>query len=255
MMFRLNTSKGLGDAICMRAVAFHLVCRGESVEVFTPWPEVFRDLRVTVRPQSAIDDDAELRHVAPCVCRIEHVQALDYFTNACQRAGVPDAPLAMGWGVTNRGLVADIRRRAAGRTILVYQPVKRAHSPDQALVRPRREAFNARVADMGDCYRIKIGNPAFVPDDPDAACELDLFGRTTVAEAFDVVSAADRVFSEPCFLVLAAQAMDKPTVCMFSRRALASGNHRVSNIRPRRIFNKPHLCTAVWDEPEAALLG
>lgn len=249
-VIRLNAPKGLGDAICLRAVALHIARKAEAVEVFTPWPEVFEGMpkTVRVRPQSEIDDDNLLRHVAPCSCHIEHVRALDQFTNARERAGVPDAEFDIGWTVRNRALAADVRRRAGDRRVVIYQPIKRANTPDQALLRPHPEAFNRLLREQ-DAYLVRIGHPGFVENDPKAPCDLDLFGRTTVSEAFDLVAAADGVVTEPCFLSLLAQALDRSLTCMFSRRALASENQRVSNIRPQRIFHKQALCTAVWDEP------
>jgi len=245
---RLNAPKGLGDAICLRAVALHLVERGEPVQLFTPWPDVFAGLPVIACPPSEIDDDTDLRHVAACSCRIERVQALDMFTNAKQRAGVPDAEFRIDWRIQNKALVLDLKRRAEGRPILVFQPVKRANTPAQAMVRPNADAFGQLIAKQRECFRVKVGHPSFVDDDAHVPCEFDLFGKTSVSDVLDVVSAADRVFSEPCFLALAAQAMNKHLVCMFSTRALASDNPRVGNMRPQRIFHKPRLCMAVWDD-------
>lgn len=244
-MFKLNAGKGLGDAIYLRATARHLVSLGEEVEVYTVWPEVFADMPVMIRSVAEIVDNGDLRHVAPCNCRIPQVEALDQFANATARAGVPDAPLRIDWTVRNPALVDRVRRQAAGRPILLYQPVKRAKNPQQAALRPMREAFNRYVAERTE-FRVKLGHAAWVEEDNEVACEMDLFGHTSVADVFDIATAANVIFAEPCYLAVLAQAMDKELICMFSRRALSSENVRVSSVTPQRFLHKP--AQAVFDE-------
>ena len=45
MMKRIRGGMGIGDALYVQAVARYLVNRGETLEVCTAWPDVFRPIR------------------------------------------------------------------------------------------------------------------------------------------------------------------------------------------------------------------
>lgn len=253
-MIELNASKGLGDAIHMRAIALHLLRRGEQVTVFTGWAEVFGDLPVIVKPLSARTGDEDLRHAKPCLhCRIEAVTHLDAFAMACLQAGIEEpVDLLMDWRIRNINLVQRVRQEADGRPVLLFQPLKKASNVNQALARPHREAFAAFVAGRADHFRVKIGRPQDLQPDGHPPCDLDLTGKTSVPDVFDLGMACDAAFGESCFVLVMAEAMSKPFTWMFSRRGIESGRTHVQNIRPGRVFHKRHLATAVYDEPEAA---
>lgn len=251
-MIELVAPKGLGDAIYLRAIVFHVLgnLHGE-VTVYTPWPQVFADLRVTVRGMAEIDQATDLRPVAYSRKSTDTVErnSLDQFRRACLKAGFTDTiSLRMFWRVRNTALLDNIRKQAKGRRIFIYQPVKASDNPNQELLRPDVATFNAFVDKYKGCFRIKLGDPGFLPAAArDAPCDLDLVGKTSVQDVFDIASIADVIFCEPCYLVVLAEAMDKPFTCMFAKRGLASEVGSVSDVNPQRIFNKPHLATAVYD--------
>lgn len=253
-MIELSASKGLGDAIYMRAIVLHLLRRGEQVTVFTAWAEVFDDLPVTVRGLAERTGDEDWRHAKPCLhCRIKAVGHLDAFTMACLQAGIEGpVPLRMDWRVRNIDLVQRVKREAAGRPILLFQPLKKSSNMNQALARPKHGAFAEFLAARADHFRVKVGRPQDLVPDAHLPCDLDLMGRTSVQDVFDIGTVCDTAFGESCFVLVMAEAMDKPFTWMFSRRGIESGRTHVQNIRPGRVFHKRHLATAVFDEPEAA---
>lgn len=249
-VMQLRASKGLGDAIYLRAAALHLVERGEAVEVFTIWPEVFADTGVKVRSLDEITGDEDWRSVKSCLhCRI--LNAPDAFTMACLQAGIVEpVRLRLDWRVRNAVLVERVRREARGRPVLVYQPPKLSPNLNDRLSRPTIEAYGQTIEGFRDHFRVRIGHPRFV-ESMAFPCDLDLFGLTSVSDALDVCSVADRFVCEPSYVQAVAEALDKPYTCVFSRRAVESGRTYISNLKPERVGHKPHLMTAVFDEVAA----
>lgn len=247
-MIHLTCAKGLGDAIYMRAIVLFLTGQGERVRVYTRWPQVFRDTSAELAAPSEITGEVDIRHAAACVgCRHPTVRPLDMFTRECLRAGLGRAvPLQMSWRVTDAAIVERVRSAARGRPVLIYQPLKRAENYEQRLMRPDAEAYRAGLL-AGRYFRVKLGSPASCDDDG-LPCDLDLFGQTSVEQAFDVATIAERIYCEPSYLAILAEAMDKPYTCMFARAGLDAPLTRVSTMRPEFLFHKPHLATAVFDQ-------
>lgn len=258
-MIELNAPKGLGDAIYLRAVALHFLGRGEHLKIWTRWREVFTGLGVEFADADAVDTliakrerepRHDLRNVTACLhCRVPYIMARDKFALACLQAGIEDEiELRMCWSVSNASLVSAVRSKADGRPILIYQPPRHANNAPERVLQPHRAAVFKFLESRGDYLRVKIGHPEFTVDGPDLPCDLDLYGKTSVPEAFDLISDADLVFGENCFLPVAAQAMDRSFVLMMSRRALTSNLNKVRGITPERMVQKPHLGRVIFDE-------
>lgn len=251
-MIKLNSPKGLGDAIYLRAIVLHLLACGETITIFTAWPEVFEDLPVGTIGANDYTFEDDIRHAMACLhCRVPAIMTMGRFRLTCVQAQISEpVELQMAWSATNVSLLKDITSKAAGKRILLYQPRKISKDEDQELTRPLRASFNQYVATRDDCFRIKIGNPVFVNDDLDLPCELNLIGKTSIKEVFDIASISDEIFGESsCFLPNLAEAMGRPFVCMFSRRAtLAVHRKRAWSMRPEFLIHKKHLATVIYDE-------
>lgn len=185
-MIRLNAPKGLGDAIYVRAVALHLLRCGEQVKVYTRWPEVFADLGIEVDTLSHIDiraPEVDVRNVTACLhCQVPAILSLDKFTLACLQAGISEpVELRLDWTVKDTCLLADIRNRAGSRPIMLYQPLRKSKNTAQELMSPRAAPFREYLVGARNVFRVKIGHPDFTRDD-DLPCELDLFGKITIAQ-------------------------------------------------------------------------
>ena len=250
-MIDLDGPRGLGDAIHLRALVLHLLGAGDEVTVFTPWPDVFSGLAIVVKGIKERTGAEDIHHCSACLhCRLTEVRGrlTTMFEMACRQAGVFEpVPLAIDWVVRNNNLVERIKRRAAGRKVFVYQPPRITNGLEQEVMRPNAEAFVRYIDQHSDCYRIKVGRSDAVEVFGDAPCELNLFDKTSVHDAFDVVSVADMVFSPPSYLTILAQAMDRPYTCMFTRRAALSQFSRAKNLTPEVLFHKPAIGTAVYD--------
>lgn len=247
-MIYLAAPKGLGDAIYLRAIVLHLLKKSEQVVVFSKWPEVFADLDVEVRPLSGVEEPHEFK-ITPARYRLSDRSGLTQFELMCRSAGLnDDVPLRLGWSLANKKLVDDVVRRSRGRKIMLYQPPKFPRNPDQALVAPSREAFFSALRTKNDFFRVRVGHPGFSAGHDDDVLEHDLFGLTSsVTDLFDLALVADHFFSEPCYMQIMAQAVQKPFTCMFSQRGLRSENAKIAGISPDRIFHRGHLGTAIYD--------
>lgn len=248
-MIQLKAAAGLGDAIYLRAIALHLAGRGKDVEIFTPWRDVFSDLPVRVRSYSEITGDEDWNNAKACLhCRI--LDAPDVFSMACLQAGVMGpVPFRLDWKVRNVELVARVKREAAGRKILMFQPLKVARNLNEQLSRPNPAAYAEAIEAREDHFRVMVGHPRFVQD-MNLPHELNLMGQTSVADLFDIATAADTFFGEPSYIPTLADALGKPHTCMFSRRAIESGRTHIRNLKPDRLFHRPHLATVLYDEAE-----
>lgn len=246
-MIYITAAKGLGNAIYLRAAALHLLKSKEQVTVFTHWNDVFSDLPLTIRTVAERVGQSELRSFA-CSFVEPMPQDMDEFTTSCLIARLEGpVELRIDWKVRNHALLDRIKRAAAGRKIVVYQPLKRVKNKDAELLAPRRDSYNKFIAGMTDCFRIKLGHPPFVVEDNAAVCELDMYGKAFVLDTFDICTAADMFFGQPSFISSIAEALDKNATIMFSRRAL-NADTWVRNVTPAAVFHKKHLITAVLDE-------
>lgn len=251
-MITLNAPTGLGDAIYVRAIVLHLLAKGERVTVLSRWPAVFSDLPVTVNSERQMDvraPESDVRHVTACLhCQIPAIMALDKFSLACLQAGIVEpVALKMDWKPRNPVLLSRIAADAAGRDIVLYQPLRRAGNLAEQTLRPMADAYRGLIAERQGSFRIRVGHPNFT-EDVDMPCELDLIGRIAVEDALDIATVADEIIGENCYLPVVAQALGKPFVCMFSKRGLSSPFNKVRGVTPERSFHPPHLGRAVFDE-------
>lgn len=243
-MIQLNGPNGLGDAIYVRAVALHLLDRGESLTIYTRHPDVFADLPVIVKPIE--ERTGEIRRVSYSF-RNEDSGDVGQFAMCCEAAGIREpVDLTLRWTVRNKTLLEKIKADAAGRKIFIYQPLKTQLNPSFIPYAIRPDAFKAFVNKHRDYYRIKLGHPPTVVDDPDLECELDMYGKGFVFDTFDICTIGDLFFGEGCFIITIAEALDKPFVCMLSRRGAEDGGW-IGRMQSGQ-FNKKHLGTSVYDE-------
>ena len=254
-MISLVANKGLGDALYQRAITWHLLEQGTvPIRVFAWWPDAFLDFPndVEVMRMELLDKyKVNLRHVA---YRLNSPKTTtNQFATACQSVGLNGhVDLKLNWKVRNYRLFETVKRRSVGRPILLYQPLKRPRSIEQHRIRPHDAAFERYLkAHVQSHFCIRIGHRAYLsePWSGGEACHMDLVGKTSIPDLFDLALASDQMFCEPCFIVVLAEAANKPFTCMFAARAKQFDITSVSrNVTPERIFYKPHLATVLYDE-------
>jgi hypothetical protein len=221
-------------------MALHLTDRGARVIVKTKWPVLFEDLPVEVSAKAEGD-------WRPAAFSPRHTldgpyaqfAGLDQFSICCRRAGIDEAvDLDIRWKVRNRALCRSIRRDAAGRKIVVFQPRKLASE-----LTPERAAIEAWL-DQCTFFRVRVGSPVFVHTG-EGSCDLDLYGRTMPSDLVDIaVEAGDVFFGELCYLHILADALRKPSVCMLPRSAAESPVWK--HLNATRLFRHSQLASVVY---------
>ena len=245
----LDGPKGLGDALYLRAVALHLLERGTLVTVYSRWPDVFADLPINVKPRDDKRDFvAGLRHVTyPMPCALPE-GATSQFDGCCWLAGIREpVEFKLGWRVRNSEKLQRIKDAARGRPILVYQSSRVPKNHEQHAMRPRREAFNAFLHDKRKQYfRVRLGHPPYIEDDPHAPRDLDLYGKTSIHEALDIGTIGGLFFGEHGFVPMMGEALGKRCVFMFARAAQSV--QRIRNFMPERMIHKKDLGMGIFDD-------
>lgn len=258
-MINLVAPKGLGDAIYLRAVAEHLLSQGKQLKLWTRWRDIFSDLPVDIATDKEMADlenkkdkpeHHKLNAVTACLhCRVPYIMGLDKFTLACLQAGIEEPiELKINWHTADYNLISTIKEKANGKPIMVYQPLRKGRTPDDEVMRPKQEAFTAFINSKTDYFKIKLGHFDYLNDSRNLACDLNFIDKTTPAEALDIVSIADLVVGENCYLPIVAQAMDRKFVLMMARAAAQSERPKVHGVLPHRMVQKPHLGKVIWDE-------
>jgi ADP-heptose:LPS heptosyltransferase len=83
--------------------------------------------------------------------------------------------------------------------------------------------------------QIGAGNPLFKLE----GIDIDLVGKTTIPELLDIASHADAFVGYPSFVVPLAEALNKPSLIVWSRRGLNARDPFISRITPAKILHKP----------------
>lgn len=244
-MVTLSAPKGLGDAILLRCVVLHYLPK--PVKVYTMWPEVFTGLDVNCRPREEVMlEDHDKLLAANYPLHLEGDRDKNFWQLACMNSGLPPSEMDMKWEVTNGHIRNELREKAQGKPILVYQPPKLVKNSLHAMLYPRLSAFNKVLEEKTDHFRIRIGHPRFVQKG--GLFDLDRFGEIPIPETFDICEAADVLYGAYSFINMIAEGMNKKYISMFTRRAAKSSNPRFNQAIPDRLFLRKENATAVWDE-------
>lgn len=246
-MKSIRCGRGLGDSLYLQAVVRHLIKRdGLRMRVKSDYPDVFRPLgdRVEVVPF-----DRRVDIIAHYSVR-KGVEGTTQFQDCCIAAGIKEpVELALDWSVTNAALVASL----GSRPILVVQlprtPMGRTDGFGASLLPDCRviQRFIDEAKPTHTIVQIGAGTPLF----RFAGIDVDLANKTTVAEAIDAVSAADRCLGYPSFLVPLAESLNKPALFVWSSRGLRDGQMFVRRITPQKVLHKA-TSRHVVDEMETA---
>lgn len=237
-MKRLRGGSGLGDSVYLRPIVDHLIAQGERIAVMSFYPDVFIGSGATVLPFGKERIDV-LAHYAGG--RMD--QASTQYADMLRSARLPiDLPLRFKWTVRNQGLIADLLREAAGDPIVLVHggraPFGRSDGYGKEML-PVREAFEAVLGVLADCFTVRIGKGEQFYSLP---AELDWNNRTSVSDLLDMVSICDAVVTQCGFPVPMAECFDKPLLGIWSTRGLASPDAIIASITPAKILSKPSSC-------------
>jgi len=240
---RIRGGSGLGDALYLRPICEFLAGNGHQVTVCTNFPDVFIGSSVTVEPFRRDRVDMVAHYVGG-----KNNPATTLWQDMCAHAGV-STPLRFEWRPRNRRLIRQIEQDAAGRPILLVhggrEPMGRRDKFGIELL-PFEGAFNATIAAVEDCYKVRIGRgDQLYP----VTCDVDLTNQTSVADVLDIAAVSAGVVSMCGFPVPLAEALDKPALFVWSSRGILSAHQFIRTVTPAKILSKASSSFVVDDWP------
>lgn len=244
---------GIGDALYLQAVVRHLVAQGQRLEVCTAWPDIFRPhagrIEIAGFRRNPIDI---LAHYS----RRRHYPTTQ-FADVCLEAGLREpCELVLDWEITDQAFVDPLLER--GLPIVCVQlpraPMNRTDGigtellPDCRVIQQQIDALRGRVL----LVQIGAGRPLF----EFKGIDVDLAGKTTVAQMLDVASLAAGFVGYVSFIVPLAESLKKPALLTWSRLGFKSPTAFVRQITPKKICERDtSICVvdnATFDEMRAA---
>lgn len=240
---RLRGGSGLGDSVYLRPVVDHLVGNGDVVTVLSNYPDLFRDTGATVQP-FAKNPVNVLGHYSFFRSR----QTTNQFQDVLESARISaDVPLQFEWRIANHALVADLRRMAARRRLILVHGGREPFGRTDGLgmeIMPTREAFAAALSAIGDSFTVRIGKGLHLYDLP---ADLDLVEKTSISDLIDLHAACDGVVTQCGFPVPLAECFGRPALVVFGAAGLASRHPIIRLITPAKILCKPSSSFLVDD--------
>jgi len=232
-MIRLRGGRGLGDALYVRPVAEHFVRQGEKVTVCCDYPDVFADSGARIEQFDRIGCNV--------VAHYTHGKAnpnTNQWQDVCTLAGVGDLALSFRWEVKNAMLVADLKAMANGRPIVMVNggrpPMDRKDGFAFEML-PRREAFDAVLAGLKDCFIVEVGKGAELYP---LTADVDLSERTSPADLLDIAWIASGLVGQCSFMIPLAEAFDKPLMVVWAAKGLKSATLFIRQCTPQKILSK-----------------
>lgn len=240
---RIRGGSGLGDSLYLRPICEYLARNGHAVTVMSNFPDVFIGSSVTVEPFRRDRVDMIAHYVGG-----KHNPTTTLWQDMCAHAGVT-VPLRFDWKPRNGTMLKRIRQAADGRPVLLVhggrEPMGRRDKFGIELL-PFEGAFNATIAALDDCFRVRIGRgDQLYP----VTCDLDLTNNTTVADVLDIAATCAGVVSMCGFPVPLAEALDKPALFIWSSRGLMSAHQFIKTVTPAKILSKGSSRFVIDDWP------
>jgi hypothetical protein len=242
---RIRGGSGLGDAIYQRPIAEHFVRLGEQVVVCSDQPDVFTGSCAEVQPFRRDNIDVLAHYVGG-----KNNPNTNQWQDVCASAGV-DVPLSFQWTVKNQAMVEDFRHMAAGKPVVLVHggraPMARTDGFGAELL-PQRHAFDAALdALQQDCFLIEVGKGTELYP---LRADIDLNGRTSVHDLFDLAWMCDAVVGQCSFVVPLAECFDKPLLAIWAAHGMQANRHPyIKAITPQKILSKPTSTFVVDDWP------
>ncbi len=240
---RIRTGKGLGDTIYLRPIVEHFQKKGRDVTALVDYPDILNGTGARTEPfrRNACD------LVAHYVDGKKSPDTTQWY-DMCSAAGVKNLPLSFYWNIHNNELVERISRLALDRPIVLVHggraPYGRTDGFGHELV-PTRAAFAFVLHSLRNCFRILIGKDSQLYPLADCA-DLDLSGKTSVADLIDLGKICSGVVAQCSFAVPLAEVFDKPLLGVWSSLGLESLEPYIKATTPKKILSKP-TSTAVID--------
>jgi hypothetical protein len=238
----IRAGKGLGDSLYLQAVTRHFLLKGERLQVKTNWPDVFRQLDVECVP---FDRKADIcAHYS-----MRKREATNQFQDCCLQAGIAEpVDFRLDWAPTTA-----LPYRPYVCVLLPRTPMDRADNYGIELL-PEREAMQACIDVLRQRFtivQVGRGEPVYGLE----RIDVDLTGKTTVAELLDVASGAAGFLGYCSFFVPLAESLNKPALFVWAARGLASDEFYIRSITPQKILSRESSRYVIDDWPEERILA
>lgn len=249
---RLRGGRGLGDALYVRPVADELVRRRPKngrVVVLTDYPDVFIGCSATVVPFQRVKTDVVAHYVGG-----KRNKLTTQWQDVCESAKM-DIPLRFSWPVRNVKLIAALRERARGKSLVLVHggriPMGRVDGFGMELM-PSQASFEAALAVLRDrgCYLVQIGKAKQLYP---LKCDEDLNNRTSVSDILDLGVSCDAVLAQCSFAVPLAEAFSKPLLVLWGDVS-RSVEAFVRCTTPQKVLSSPmdRYALDIWARDEIA---
>lgn len=245
-MISIRGGSGFGDALYLQSVARYFIERGDTIEVCSKWNDVFRPLghkcKISPFRRDRID---RLAHYSARRKRTD----TDQFQDCCIQAGITElVDLRLDWVINNRSLVDKVMSPC--KPIVLLQLPRRSMdrtdnygielSPDWLRI---QTAINI-VRPRATIIQVGYGSPLHRFEGVD----IDLVGKTSVADLIDVASIARGFLGYVSYFVPLAESFSSPALFVWSRAGLRSNDEIIRTITPQKILHRKDKCHAVIDD-------
>lgn len=247
---RIRSGYGLGDNIYLQSVARYYFEQGLRPVICTDYPDVFFPLR---QYAPVIEKFSKKNATAVHYTRGKKNKRTNQFQDCCDSVGIPHIVLNLGWEITDKALVANVRAAAKGKPVMIVQmprpPMDRTDgfgselAPDYAKM---DEILKEAVAAGWFTVQIGKGKPSY---ELQHLC-LAMQNRTTIRQLLDLICDCDAAIGQVSFLAPACQGMNKPVLLLFSQAGLDSREPFISCITPTKIKVKETDFCLLDSDPE-----
>lgn len=239
---RIRGGSGLGDSIYVRPIVDHFVRSGARVTVLSDFPDVFIGSGAEVQPFARDRIQVLAHYVAG-----KDNPATNQWQDICRSARA-ECDLAIRWPVQSPARLAAVQSLAGTRPIVLVHggraPMGRKDGFGMEMM-PDRAAFDLVLAEMPGCFLVGIGG--LDGEKYEIPVDLDLRGKTSVADLLDLATACAAVVAQCSFAVPLAEVFDKPLLAVWAAPGMQSPTPYVRTITPAKILSKPTSTHVVDD--------
>jgi hypothetical protein len=235
-MKHVRGGSGLGDSLYVRVIAEHLLRLGHPVTAYTFHPDVFIGVDCRVEPFGKLGINVLAHYVGG-----KNNPATSQWDDVCDSAQVARIPLRFTWHIINQKLVDQVREQARGRPVVLIHggraPMNRTDNFGIELLPEKRAFDQVQEAIYRDVLFVRIGEgkQKYAMD----RAEMDLWGKTSVADLLDLAWDCDALIGPCSFVVPLAEAFDKPLLAVWAAGGMHPARHPyLKSITPQKVLAK-----------------
>jgi hypothetical protein len=230
----IKGASGYGDSIYLYPIVKYFLMSGYDPIVMTNFPFVFKKVDV-----ETIDFNSDIKPDILCnYFDFKEKSKKSQFYDMKYLARVPlDLKLEIDLEMHSSIISGyDIKKLADGKKICVIKNPSVPHMAKALLdFSPSHEQFQKIIDTKKDKYFfVSVGYSKEIYHKLNGI-DLDLCDKTLAYEILYLCDIADMILTQSGFLLPIGEALDKPTVCIMSRKALKSENWSMRTIRREKV--------------------